>query len=77
MQQHADQYIGGAWRPTLGGGGLEVVDPATEQVLATVAAGTAEDVDAAVRAARGAARAWGATGRAERLAPLTRLLGGR
>jgi aldehyde dehydrogenase (NAD+) len=73
VQQHADQYIGGRWQPTLGGGALEVVNPATEQVIATVPAGTAADVDAAVTAARAAARAWGLTGRAERLAPLTRL----
>ncbi|MFE0463318.1 aldehyde dehydrogenase family protein, partial [Kitasatospora sp. NPDC058965] len=73
MQQHADQYIGGRWQPSLGGGVLEVVNPATEQVIATVPAGTAADVDAAVAAARAAARAWGLTGREERLAPLTRL----
>lgn len=76
MQQYTDQYIDGAWRPSLGGTPLEVVDPATEQVIATVPAGTAADVDAAVAAARAAARAWGTTGREERLAPLTRLRDG-
>ncbi|MFI9274501.1 aldehyde dehydrogenase family protein [Kitasatospora sp. NPDC052896] len=73
MQQHADQYIDGAWRPSLGDGVLEVVNPATEEVIATVPAGTAADVDAAVRAARAAARAWGATTREQRLVLLTRL----
>ncbi|MGC0314045.1 aldehyde dehydrogenase family protein [Kitasatospora acidiphila] len=76
MQQHADQYIGGGWRPSLGGGALEVRNPATEEVIATVAAGTAADVDAAVAAARAAARDWGLTSREERLAPLTRLRDG-
>ncbi|WP_145908527.1 aldehyde dehydrogenase family protein [Kitasatospora viridis] len=76
MRQHADQYIDGGWRPTLGGGALEVRNPATEQVIATVAAGTAADVDAAVAAARRAARAWGLTTREERLAPLGRLRDG-
>ncbi|MCX4751700.1 aldehyde dehydrogenase family protein [Kitasatospora sp. NBC_01287] len=73
MQQHADQYIDGAWRPSLGGEPLAVVNPATERVIATVPAGTRADIDAAVAAARAAARAWGATTREERLAPLTRL----
>ncbi|MDH6121185.1 aldehyde dehydrogenase family protein [Kitasatospora sp. GAS204B] len=76
MQQHADQYIDGGWRPSLGGEPLAVVNPATEQVIATVPAGTPADVEAAVAAARSAARAWGATTREERLAPLTRLRDG-
>ncbi|WP_345701576.1 aldehyde dehydrogenase family protein [Kitasatospora terrestris] len=76
MQQHADQYIGGAWRPSLDGGAIEVVDPATETVIATVPAGAAADIDAAVAAARAAARGWAATGREERLAALTRLRDG-
>lgn len=76
MQQHADQYIGGAWRPSLGGEPLPVVNPATEQVIATVPAGTPADIDAAVAAARAAARSWGATTREQRLVPLTRLRDG-
>ncbi|MFD0264254.1 aldehyde dehydrogenase family protein [Kitasatospora indigofera] len=76
MPQHTDQYIGGAWRPALTADSLPVLDPATEQVLATVPAGGPADVDAAVRAARAAARGWGATTPAQRLAPLTRLRDG-
>ncbi|GAA2247694.1 MULTISPECIES: aldehyde dehydrogenase family protein [Kitasatospora] len=76
MQEYSDQYIGGEWRPALTSETVAVLNPATEEVIATVPAGGAEDVDAAVRAARAAARAWGATGRAERLAPLTRLRDG-
>ncbi|MFB7667494.1 aldehyde dehydrogenase family protein [Kitasatospora sp. NPDC056138] len=76
MQEYSDQYIGGEWRPALTAETIAVLNPATEQVIATVPAGGAEDVDAAVRAARAAARAWGATGREERLAPLTRLRDG-
>ncbi|GGU96856.1 aldehyde dehydrogenase [Kitasatospora herbaricolor] len=76
MPQHTDQYIGGAWRPSLGADPLPVLDPATEQVLATVPAGGPADVDAAVRAARAAARGWGATTPEQRLAPLTRLRDG-
>ncbi|MFF1870999.1 aldehyde dehydrogenase family protein [Kitasatospora herbaricolor] len=76
MPQHTDQYIGGAWRPSLAADLLPVLDPATEQVLATVPAGGPADVDAAVRAARAAARGWGATTPEQRLAPLTRLRDG-
>ncbi|MFC8452929.1 aldehyde dehydrogenase family protein [Kitasatospora sp. NPDC057223] len=76
MEQHADQYIGGAWRPSLSADSLTVLDPATEQALATVPAGGPADVDAAVTAARAAARTWAATTREERLAPLTRLRDG-
>ncbi|MEV7771318.1 aldehyde dehydrogenase family protein [Kitasatospora sp. NPDC086791] len=79
MQQyaeHGDQYIDGAWRPSGDPGSLAVLNPATEQVLATVPAGGAADVDAAVAAARRAARSWAATTRAERLELLTRLRDG-
>jgi aldehyde dehydrogenase (NAD+) len=47
-----DLYIGNRWRPASDGGRFEVINPATEDVLADVAFGTAADVDAAVGAAR-------------------------
>ena len=52
---------------------IEVVNPADEQVIATVPAGAAEDVDAAVRAARAALPGWAATPPAERAARLAAL----
>ncbi|MFG2136911.1 aldehyde dehydrogenase family protein [Streptomyces sp. NPDC048650] len=73
MKAHDGMYIGGAWRPAAGGDTIEVRNPADEQVIATVPAGTAEDVDAAVRAARAALPAWRATAPAERAARLTAL----
>jgi aldehyde dehydrogenase (NAD+) len=76
VQQYGDQYIGGAWRDSLGGEPVPVLNPATEEVLATVPAGTPADVDAAVAAARGAARSWGTTPPEERLAYLTLLRDG-
>ncbi|MER6048177.1 aldehyde dehydrogenase family protein [Streptomyces sp. NPDC001793] len=66
MQHHDTMYIGGRWRPAAGSGTIEVVDPADEQVIGTVPAGSAEDVDAAVRAARAALPGWAATPPAER-----------
>ncbi|GAA2017582.1 aldehyde dehydrogenase family protein [Catenulispora yoronensis] len=71
-----DQYIGGKWIPSASATTLDVVNPATEEVLAVVPAGGAADVDAAVAAARTAARAWGATAKAERLELLGRLVAG-
>jgi acyl-CoA reductase-like NAD-dependent aldehyde dehydrogenase len=44
--------IGGEWRDASDGGVMPVVNPATEEVIAEVAAATAADVDAAVTAAR-------------------------
>jgi len=71
MKAHDGMYIDGAWRPAAGQDVIEVVNPADEQVLGTVPAGTAADVDAAVRAARAALPGWAATPPAERAARLT------
>jgi len=45
-------FIGGRWEPSSGGKTFPTVNPATEEVLAHIAEGTAEDVDRAVQAAR-------------------------
>ncbi len=68
MKAHDGMYIGGEWRAALGQGRIEVLNPADERPIASVPAGTAEDVDAAVRAARAAFPAWAATAPAERAA---------
>jgi aldehyde dehydrogenase (NAD+) len=71
MRTHEGHYIGGRTRPAEGDDVIEVVNPATEEVVATVPAGTAADVDAAVEAARAAAEEWRTSGRDRRLACLT------
>ncbi|SHN12032.1 aldehyde dehydrogenase family protein [Actinacidiphila paucisporea] len=63
-------FIGGAWRPAATDGTIDVVNPATEQVIGRVPAGTAQDVDAAVTAARAALPGWAATPPDERAAVL-------
>ncbi|MEU9981472.1 aldehyde dehydrogenase family protein [Streptomyces sp. NPDC050856] len=73
VQAHNGMYIDGAWRPAAGSGTIAVVNPADERVIAHVPAGTAEDVDAAVRAARAAFPAWAATPPGERSALLAAL----
>ncbi|WP_436495093.1 aldehyde dehydrogenase family protein [Actinokineospora sp. HUAS TT18] len=52
---------------------IDVVNPATEEVIASVPAGTAADVDAAVGAATAALAAWSATSPAERAAAVRRV----
>ncbi|MFJ9597796.1 aldehyde dehydrogenase family protein [Streptomyces virginiae] len=68
MKAQDGMYIDGAWRPAVGTGRIEVVNPADGQVIAEVPAGTEEDVDAAVRAARAALPGWAATPPTERAA---------
>ncbi|MFI1563413.1 aldehyde dehydrogenase family protein [Streptomyces sp. NPDC020490] len=73
MKPHDGMYIDGAWRTPAGRDTIDVVNPADEQVIGRVPAGTAADVDAAVRAARAALPAWAATAPAERAARLAAL----
>ncbi|GAA2519025.1 aldehyde dehydrogenase family protein [Streptomyces gobitricini] len=73
MKAHDGMYIDGAWRPAAGTGTIAVVNPADEQVIGHVPAGTVEDVDAAVRAARAAFPGWAATAPADRAARIAAL----
>jgi aldehyde dehydrogenase (NAD+) len=73
MKAHDGMYIGGRWRPAAGPDTITVVNPADEQAIAEVPAGTARDVDAAVRAARDALPGWAATPPAARGARLAAL----
>ena len=61
-------YIGGRWVPPARGGRLPCVCPITEQVIGSIPAGTAEDVEAAVAAAQAAvaARSWSGKSGAQR-----------
>ncbi len=54
-------YIGGQWVSQVGGEEIHVVNPATEEVIAALLPASAQDVDAAVAAARRAFPAWSAT----------------
>ncbi|HEX2192295.1 MAG TPA: aldehyde dehydrogenase family protein [Acidimicrobiales bacterium] len=69
-------YVGGEWVPPAGSGTFEVIEAATEDVMAVVPAGSAADVDAAVAAARAAFDGWAATPVSERAAFLRRLQAG-
>jgi aldehyde dehydrogenase (NAD+) len=45
-------FIGGRWQPAASGKTFDTINPATEEVIAQVAEGDAEDIDLAVQAAR-------------------------
>ncbi|MER7441395.1 aldehyde dehydrogenase family protein [Micromonospora avicenniae] len=68
-----DFYLDGRWVASPDGETLPVHNPATEEVIATVPAGRAADVDRAVAAARAAFDGWAATPPAQRAAHLDRL----
>ena len=61
-----DLHIGGQWVPSSDGARIDVVDPATEEVIANVASGSAADATRAVEAAYEAGPAWAATSPRER-----------
>lgn len=71
-------YIDGAFAAPQAGGSLEAINPATETVFARIAAGTSEDVDKAVGAARRAfdEGPWPQMPAAERAAALRRIASG-
>ena len=59
-------YINGAWVNPVGQGTSDVIDPHTGEISARVPMGNAEDVDAAVAAAKQAFTTWSRTSASER-----------
>ena len=66
MRTYDKFYIGGQWVEPIGKGTSDVINPATGEISATVPYGNAEDVDAAVTAARNAFASWSQTSAATR-----------
>ncbi|MFY0633307.1 MAG: aldehyde dehydrogenase family protein [Vannielia sp.] len=74
MNHLGDTFINGAWRPA-GGTQLDVINPASEAVEATITTASAQDVDDAVAAARAAFDGgWSTSDPQERRAALERIL---
>jgi acyl-CoA reductase-like NAD-dependent aldehyde dehydrogenase len=67
----ARHFVGGEWVDSTGAETITVVNPYTELPIGAVPAGSAEDVDAAVAAARAAFPGWAATPVSERVAVLS------
>lgn len=73
MRTYDKFYINGQWVDPIGEGTSDVINPATGTISARVPMGNAEDVDAAVAAAKEAFRTWSQTSAAEREAFLRQL----
>jgi aldehyde dehydrogenase (NAD+) len=76
VQVHDKLYIDGAWVPSTGSGTIDVHDSTNGEVIAQVPAGTADDVDAAAKAAHAAFESWSQTTPEERAKYCTRIAEG-
>ena len=74
MREYRRFYIDGAWIGPAAARSFEVVNPATEAVVAVISLGDRTDVDRAVAAARRAFDGWSRTSREERIAVLGRIV---
>jgi len=70
---HTKNFVGGEWVDAAAGGTMEVLNPATGDAIAEVPAGTLEDVDRAVAAAKAALPEWLETTPGERAEMLLKL----
>ena len=67
MEHTREFYIDGKWVPPTTDATLDVINPTTEEPIATIAMGGAADVDAAAAAAKRAFTTFSRTTREERL----------
>lgn len=74
MTDHLKFYIDGAWVDPVASRTLDVINPATEQAVARISLGGAEDVDRAVKAAQRAFTSFSRTSRQERIDLLEAIL---
>lgn len=74
MSHEKQFYINGQWVEPSTTQTVEVINPATEDVVARIALGSEKDVNAAVAAARKAFESYSQTSREERIALLERIL---
>src|SRR3954447_23371042 len=74
MADHLNFYIDGAWVPPVTPATRDVINPATEQSIAKISMGSADDVDRAVTAARKAFESYSRTSREERITLLENII---
>jgi aldehyde dehydrogenase (NAD+) len=74
MRDYMKFYIDGKWVDPITPKSLDVINPATEGVCGHISAGTAADVDVAVKAARKAFETFSKTSREDRIDLLQRVL---
>jgi aldehyde dehydrogenase (NAD+) len=76
VRVHDKLYAGGEWvAPVDSNGTIDVINPATEQVIGRVPEGSAQDVERAVAAAREAFASWSQTSVQERTEWMERIAG--
>ena len=66
VRNHTQLYLNGQWTAPAGSGTIEVLNSTTEEVMGRIPEGTADDVNAAVAAAKAAFSTWATTPVAER-----------
>lgn len=74
IQDKRKFYIGGAWVEPLKPNDFVVLNPATEQAIATISLGSIDDIDRAVQAARLAFESYSVSSKNDRLDLLQRIL---
>jgi aldehyde dehydrogenase (NAD+) len=76
MKAYDKIYIRGEWTPVSGTGSFQVTNSSTEEIIGSIPAGNADDVERAVKAARAAFDAWAATSPNERAEYLKKIRAG-
>lgn len=71
IKEHRQFYMNGVWTDPVSDDSIDVLNPATEEVVARIGAGTAEDVTRAVVSARKAFNSFSQTSKQERVELLT------
>ena len=71
IKEHRQFYMNGVWTDPVSDDSIDVLNPATEEVVARIGAGTAEDVTRAVLSARKAFNSFSQTSKQERVELLT------
>ncbi|MDH3741745.1 MAG: NAD-dependent succinate-semialdehyde dehydrogenase [Hyphomicrobiales bacterium] len=73
MYHDINLYVGGEWSPAIAGGTRPVTNPATEEIIGTIADASADDLERALAAAERGLAIWRNTGSWERAAKLRRV----
>jgi aldehyde dehydrogenase (NAD+) len=74
LKEYRQFYVNGEWVNPATPCDFPVIDPATEEMIATISLGSVDDVDKAVAAARGAFESYSATTVEQRMALLQRII---
>ena len=74
MKEMHKFYINGKWVDSIGSETIDVVNPSNESVIGSVSAGTKEDIDVAVAAAKQAFKTFSFSSKDERIKLLENII---